>query len=220
MLEKNVYQLLSQDASGHSIDHIQRVLDLSITFAKKKKADLDIVRYIALLHDVDDYKLFGEENAKNLTNAKQLMQKENIPMDKQTLVLKGIQEIGYSKRLKGVDPSFLEAQIVSDADMCDALGAHGILRTFQFSLNHDRPFFDASSFPREDLTAERYTQKKDDTGINHFFEKILKLKDLMLTPSGQEEALKRHQIVVDFLYHYFQEENAQEWIDYLNNYLK
>ena len=70
------------------------------------------------------------------------------------------------------------------------------------------------------MTAEQYTQKCADSSVCHIFEKILKLKDLMITDSGKQEAQERHKIVVDMLYHLFEEENAQEWIEYLNKYLK
>lgn len=70
------------------------------------------------------------------------------------------------------------------------------------------------------MSAEKYTRKCADTSVCHMFEKILKLKDLMLTNSGKEEAIKRHKIVVDFLYHLFSEENAPEWTEYLDKFIK
>ena len=78
-VKKQVYELLNKDNSGHGNDHIDRVLDLSLKFAQKETANTDVVELIALLHDVDDYKLFGEENAENLTNAKSIMNKANVP---------------------------------------------------------------------------------------------------------------------------------------------
>ena len=70
------------------------------------------------------------------------------------------------------------------------------------------------------MSAEKYTSKCADTSVCHIFEKILRLKDLMLTDSGKEESKNRHQIIVDFLYHLFDEENVPEWTEYLNNYLE
>lgn len=70
------------------------------------------------------------------------------------------------------------------------------------------------------MTADTYTSKCADTSVCHLFEKILKLKNLMLTDSGKKEAEARNQIIVDFLYHLFDEENAPEWTEYLDNYLK
>lgn len=214
-----VAKLLNKDNSGHNIYHINRVLDLSLKFAEKENANKEIVSLIALLHDVDDYKLFGMENAENLTNAKRIMNDCNIDKKIQEQVCLALKNIGYSKRLKGCIPTTIEGKIVSDADMCDALGANGILRVYTYSMKNEKPFFDRNIFPIEDMSAEKYTRKCADSSVCHIFEKILKLKDLMLTNSGIEESKNRHQIVVDFLYHLFAEENAPEWTDYLDLYL-
>lgn len=219
-VKTQVSELLNEDKSGHGIEHINRVLDLSLKFAEKENGNKDIVSLIALLHDVDDYKLFGVDNAENLTNAKKIMSDCNVDKNIQEQVCLALNNIGYSKRLKGCCPTTLEGKIVSDADMCDALGANGILRVYTYSMKNGRPFFNKDIFPIEDMTAEKYTRKCADSSVCHIFEKILKLKDLMLTESGKEESKNRHQIIVDFLYHLFDEENADEWTEYLNNYLQ
>lgn len=222
MIEKvkqKVYELLKDDNSGHGIDHINRVLELSLKFAEKESANKDIVSLIALLHDVDDYKLFGIDNAQNLTNVREIMNDCNIAKSIQEQVCLALNNIGYSKRLKGCCPTTLEGKIVSDADMCDALGANGILRVYTYSMKNSKPFFDKNIFPVENLSADKYTSRCADSSVCHMFEKILKLKNLMLTNSGKEEAKNRHQIVVDFLYHLFNEENAVDWINYLDKYL-
>lgn len=217
-VKEQVSELLSKDNSGHGMDHINRVLDLSLKFAKIENANEDIVALIALLHDVDDYKLFDKENPDDLPNAKKIMDDCNIDKPTQEQVCSAIDNIGYSKRLKGHCPTTIEGKIVSDADMCDVLGANGILRICMYHHKNNSPFFDKNIFPIEDLTAEKY-KKCADSGVCHIFEKVLKLKNLMFTNSGKEEAESRYQITVDFLYHLFNEENAPEWIDYLNDYL-
>lgn len=219
-VKKQVFEILGKDDSGHGMEHINRVLNLSLKFAKQEKGNRDIVSLIALLHDVDDYKLFGINNAENLTNAKRIMCDCNIAKDIQNQVCLEINHIGYSKRLKGYCPTSIEGKIVSDADMCDALGANGIIRVYTYNMKNGRPLFDKNVFPMEEITAEKYTKKCSDSSVCHMFEKILKLKDLMLTESGKKEAKSRHQIVVDFLYHLFDEENAPEWVEYLDNYIK
>lgn len=219
-IKEQVSELLNKDNSGHGMDHIARVLDLSLKFAEKEKANKDIVALIALLHDVDDYKLFGMENAKNLTNAKRIMTNCNINDELQNQVCSELKCIGYSKLLKGFRPKTIEGQIVSDADMCDALGANGILRVYTYSMKNGRPFFNRNIFPIENINAEKYTQRCADSSVCHIFEKILKLKDLMITESGKEEAKDRHDIIVEFLYHLFEEEDVPEWTNYLTNYLK
>lgn len=219
-VKKQVSELLNKDNSGHGMDHINRVLELSLKFAEKENANKDIVSLIALLHDVDDYKLFGMNNAENLTNTKKIMEDCNVDKNTQEQVCLALSNIGYSKRLKGFCPTTLEGKIVSDADMCDALGANGILRVYTYSLKNGKPFFNKDIFPIEDISAEKYTRRCADSSVCHIFEKILKLKSLMLTESGKEEAKSRHQIIVDFLYHLFDEENVPEWTRYLNEYLK
>lgn len=219
-VRQKVYELLNSDNSGHGMEHIDRVLDLALKFAKTENADNDIVALIALLHDVDDYKLFGMNNAENLTNAKKIMSDCNIGKNLQERVCSALSGIGYSKRLKGCCPTTLEGRIVSDADMCDALGANGILRVYIYSVENGKPFFNKHIFPIENISADQYTKRCADSSVCHMFEKILKLKDLMLTDVGREEAKSRHQIIVDFLYHLFSEENAPDWTEYLDNYLK
>ena len=218
-VKKEVSILLEKDSSGHGMDHINRVIELSKKFAKKQNANLEEVSLIALLHDVDDYKLVDKEQAENLTNAKNIMQKCNINEEMQIKVLKSLGAIGYSKSLKGIRPDSIEGKIVSDADMCDAMGINGILRSHTYNMKQGKPFFNKNIYPIENISAEQYKNKTADTSVCHIFEKTLKLKDLMMTNSGKEEGIKRHKTTINFLYSLFEEENANEWIVYLNNFL-
>lgn len=219
-VKEQVSELLDKDYSGHGMEHVNRVLKLSLKFAETEGANKDIVALIALLHDVDDYKLFGIENAKNLTNARKILEQCSIENDIREKVLNAIKTIGYSKRMKGIKPVTLEGMIVSDADMCDGIGATGILRSYQYNLSHGNIFFDKNIYPSLKLSANEYMAKKDGTVVTHMFEKLIKLKDLMLTAPGKEEAIERHKIMIEFLHHFFKEENVPEWIDYLDNCLK
>ena len=218
-IKKRVSGLLEKDDSGHAMDHINRVYELSLKFAQNENVNLDVVKLIALLHDVDDYKLFGKGNAENLTNAKMIMRNTNVLEGIQNEVLYSLKNIGYSKLLSGYRPTTIEGMIVSDADMCDALGVNGILRVYKYSIKNGKPFFDKNIFPIENMTADKYTRKCADTSVCHIFEKILKLKNLMLTESGKREAEKRHDIVVNVLYNLFEEENVPEWKEYLESFL-
>jgi len=223
MIEKvkeMVRELLSGDNSGHGFDHIMRVYDLALKFAKTEKADKTIVGLAALLHDVDDYKLFGKENAENLTNAKQILKKAGASEQVSSAVLKIIKSMGYSKLLKGIRPDTIEGAVVSDSDMCDAIGANGVLRTFAYSLLHNKTFFDKDIWPILDISADKYVNKTADTSVCHFFEKLLKLKNLMMTESGKKEAIDRNEIMTEFLRHLFKEDNVPEWNEFLENYLK
>lgn len=219
-IKTKVNEILGKDNSGHGMDHIDRVLSLSLKFAKNENADENLTAIIALLHDVDDYKLFGKQNAENLTNAKKIMSACDIDKEVQNKVCSALKRIGFGKRLNGNVPESLEGRIVSDADMCDALGVNGLLRAHKYSIKHGAKFFDKSIFPIEHIDAESYTNQPTSTSVCHVFEKLLKLKNLMLTKSGRAEAESRHKIVVEFLRHLFDEENAPEWQDYLTNYLE
>lgn len=214
-----VAAMLDKDNTGHGMEHVDRVLRLSMKFAEAEGADMEIVALIALLHDVDDYKLFGFQNAAEMPNARAIMKAENIPEDKQKLVIEALGAIGYSKSLDGIRPNTLEGMIVSDADMCDAVGANGIIRTYTYSLSHGKPFFDREKFPLLDMSRQEYTTHNSDSSVDHFFEKILRLKNMMLTESGKKEALARHELMVAFLWQLFDEEDAPRWQEYLNDYL-
>lgn len=218
IITKEVTSILQNEQSGHGMDHIHRVLNLSLKFAQKEQADTSLVTIIALLHDVDDHKLVGEKQALTAKNSRFILEKANIDFRNRELIIKEIQSIGYSHALKGIRPTTLEGQIVSDADMCDALGAHGILRTYAYGQKNNRPFFDNQIFPTEIKEREDYVQSKT-TSICHFFEKLLKLKKLMLTQVGKETSKARHQLMIEFLYQYFDEEDNDEWKKYLDHYL-
>lgn len=218
-VRKRVYELLAEDNSGHGKEHIERVLKMSLKFAEAENADKETVALTALLHDVDDYKLFGAENAANLTNTERILKQCSVEGNIKERVLTAVKAIGYSKRLQGVTPVTIEGKIVSDADMCDAVGVTGILRSYRYNLAHGNLFFDRNIYPVTNMSAAEYMAKNGGTVVTHMFEKSLRLKDLMLTDSGKKEAIERHNITVEFLYHFFEEENAPEWIDYLDNYL-
>ena len=220
LVKKQVSNLLELEDSGHDIEHVNRVLELSLKFAAIELANKDIVTLIALLHDVDDYKLFDEENAKNLTNAKRIMNDCKIPIEVQNNVVSSLEKLGYSNYLKCIRPETIEGQVVSDADMCDALGVNGVLRIYKYSLKKGKPFFNKNIFPLENITVDLYKKNTANSSVCHMFEKILKLKKIMMTESGKKESEKRHQIIVDVLYQLFEEEKANDWKRYLDDFLK
>lgn len=213
-----VTEIMDKDNSGHGMEHVNRVLDLAMRFAETETCDKTLVALGALLHDVDDYKLFGNKNQAELTNARIILNKIGATEHIKSAVLDIVASIGFSKRQKGMCPSTIEGKIISDADMCDALGASGILRAFHYSISHNQVFFDKNIWPMQTFDINKYTSECA-IGINHMFDKILKLKDLMLTESGKIEAVSRHNFVIDFLRQYFAEENAKEWLEYLDSYL-
>ena len=220
IISKEVEKLLDSDNSGHGMDHVKRVSDIAVNIAEENNVNIDLVIALSLLHDVDDYKLFGDDYADNLINTKNILSKTSFNNEDKELIINGIKSIGYSKRLEGITPDTMEAKIVSDADMLDSMGAIGLIRSVQYNLKHHNPFFDREVFPILDMDADTYRKKMNGTVVNHLFEKILKLKDLMLTKEGKKEAERRYQFLVDFLKEYFYEEKASEWLGYLNEYTR
>ena len=220
-----VFEIMSKDKSGHGTDHVSRVYDLAIKFARAEHADEKIVALAALLHDVDDYKLVGKDNAEKLINAKSIMKTANVPINTQERVLDIIKNMGFSNYLKGIRPKTLEGKIVSDADMCDALGANGIIRSVVYAVSDkgSGTIFDKNIAPILEISSEEYnsggTTHSTDNAINHFFEKLLRIKNIMLTKSGAREAGARHDFMIKFLHQFFTEENApQEWFDLLEKF--
>lgn len=217
-VKDEVYNLLNKDESGHGIEHINRVYKLTLKFSRKERVDEFIPSLIALLHEVDDYKLFGEESANNLSNAKMIMNMAGIDSIIQEKVLDAIKKIGYKRSLIGVRPETIEGMIVSDADMCDALGVTGVLRSYDYQKSNGKPFFDKELFPEERVDISNY-KLCDDSVVRHCFNKLLCLKDMMMTDAGKLEASSRHDIIVSILYHVFDEEEAYDWKEYLDNFL-
>lgn len=221
---EDVRKLLNGDKSGHGADHVERVYALALKLAKDENVNKDVVALAALLHDVDDYKLFGEENAKNLTNAKKIMRQNGVDAQISAQVCDIIANMGYSKCLQGIRPQTKEGMLVSDADMLEAIGAMGTVRCLAYALDKCHSgtdqIFDKNVWPEVNLSAAEYKKpnRKSDNFINHFFEKMLKLKDLMMTDVGKHEAQVRHQFMLDFLYEFFRENDCPEWIEYLKNY--
>lgn len=210
VVREEVNRLLGGEGSGHGADHSERVERLALAFAQTEKADGTLVSLIALLHDADDYKLFGKENAEALPNARRILALAGAQEEAAEKVLSEIKRIGYSKALKGIRPQTPEGKCVSDADMCDALGANGILRAYAYGAAHGRPFFEPAPAAREHMSADEYVNGGTSSGVGHMFEKILRLKKYMLTPSGKAEAELRHAATVDFLDELFREEGAEE----------
>lgn len=224
-LKEDVKALLQSNCDGHGFDHIERVYRLAVRLAERENADVRLAGLAALLHDVDDYKLFGDDNADKLYNARRILARHNVPAEETERVCAIIQNMGYSKALKGIRPQSREGKVVSDADMLDAIGANGLVRCLAFALQrcteYGMPIFDRQVFPELNLTAEEYKKpnRPSDNFINHFFEKMLRLKSLMMTASGRKEAQKRHEFMIAFLQQYFEENGAEEWSAYLKDYL-
>lgn len=210
---------LPADKSGHGIEHVARVHDMAIRFGREIGADLDVVALAALLHDLDDYKLVGHEAAEKLTNARTLLAKYALDETMSKRVVEIIQTMGYSKYLEGVRPTTIEGMVLSDADMCDAIGATGILRTHAYAIAKGNEFYVPDYSPLDaELDPDAYKNQTKTHSVQHFFDKLLKIPDIMMTEPGRKEAAGRKKIMVDFLRQYFTEQNAQEWLEHLDAY--
>ena len=193
--------IFADDSSGHDFYHTMRVHDLARTICSKEGGDMDIVRLASLLHDVDDRKLFGDNG---YANARRFMDSESIDSVIQDAVCHIISQISF----KGEDtviPDTLEGRIVQDADRMDAIGAIGIARTFAYGGSRGRQMHVPGEMHREGMSEVEYFANQG-TSINHFHEKLLKLRDLMNTPTAREMAEHRHAYMVGFL-----EEFMSEW---------
>ena len=229
MEDKIIYfvnKILGDDKSGHNMKHILNVKKLALKFCEGKDVNKDVVVIAALLHDVDDYKIVGEENAEDLFNARMILNFVGIDKDTKKDVLSIISSLGYKNRLKGIKPSSMEGMIVSDADMCDAIGSVGIIRAIVYAMSNkgNGVIFDKDVFPNTKIRAYEYnvtgTTHKTDNAINHFFEKLLKIPNLLLTDVGRLEGKKRMVIMIYFLKEYFRENDLENWQKFLNDYLE
>jgi hypothetical protein cdiviTM7_00195 len=219
LVAEQVQQLLNDPTDGHGFDHVERVRKIALQIAEQEGGDRQIIELAVLLHDVDDYKLFGQQAAADLMNAKRILKRAKIDKSTSQAVLETIRSMGYSNYLKGIRPQTLEGQIVSDADMCDAIGTQGILRTHAFTLSQGHAFFNPAISPRRhDLSPEQY-QTGAEHAVQHFFDKLLLIPNLMLTPTGQQIAQKRQQIMIDFLTNLFEETDSEIWQKHLQEFL-
>lgn len=196
-----VKETLTAEASGHDWWHIVRVAKTALTIAREEKANLFICEMAALLHDMADSKLFDEK--KSLAEVKNFLNQQGLSQEQIAEIISIMTGISYKGGHNSADLS-LEGKVVQDADRLDAIGAIGIARTFAYSGNHGRLIHDPSKKPRENLTLEDY-RKGEDTAIMHFYEKLLKLKDLMNTAEGKRLAQGRHQFMLDYLEQFYAE---------------
>lgn len=193
--------IFAGDSSGHDFHHTLRVHDLARTICSGEGGDMDTVRLAALLHDVDDRKLFGDNG---YANARGFMDSHGIGPDMQDTVCRIISQISF-KGEDTVTPDTLEGRIVQDADRMDAIGAIGIARTFAYGGSRGRQMHIPGEAHREGMSEAEYFANQG-TSINHFHEKLLKLKDLMNTETAKGMAEHRHRYMVGFL-----EEFMSEW---------
>lgn len=200
--EKHIRQTFETEGSGHDWWHIYRVWKLAVQIQKNEGGDLFIVEMAALLHDLDDWKLKEKDSQENKTQ--QWPESIEVTHAEQTKIIEVIQQVSFKGA--GVETPALcaEAKIVQDADRLDAIGAIGIARTFAYGGNKNRLIYDPEIKPEMHQNFEAYKSSTAPT-INHFYEKLLLLKERLNTDSAKEIAKGRHKFMEDFLHRFFKE---------------
>ena len=192
-----IKEIFSGDSSGHDYYHTVRVYRIATEIAKQEYADVNIVQLAALLHDVDDKKLSPETHATK-KNAVDFMTANGVDADIINMACKIIEEVSFAGT-DAVVPSTIEGKCVQDADRLDAIGAIGIARTFAYGGSRGRKIYDPDIKPRIGMSKEEYEKNMNSTSINHFYEKLLLLKDMMNTTAGKKMAEHRQAIMQEFL---------------------
>lgn len=197
-----VEEVFKTDYSGHDYFHTFRVYKMATNIAIKENADLEIVQLAALLHDVDDVKLSPETHT-NKDKARSFLSINNVNETNIEAICQIIDEISYRGN-DSVIPKTLEGKCVQDADRLDAIGAIGIARAFSYGGNHNRVMHDPNINPNLDMDAEEY-RNHISTTINHFHEKLFKLKDLMNTDIARVIARDRERYMKDYISEFMDE---------------
>ena len=192
--------LFSSDSSGHDLYHSLRVHNMAIALQKEEGGDICLIRLSALLHDCDDRKLFDtDDNA----NARRFMSTHGIDEKMQDSVCRILSQISF-KGKDSVVPDTLEGKIVQDADRLDAIGAIGIGRAFAYGGKAGRMMHIPGEMYKDGMSEEEYF-KNEGTTVNHFYEKLLLLKDMMNTATAKRIAEDRHRYMEGFLQEFYSE---------------
>ena len=199
-----VKQIFANDCSGHDYHHTMRVYRLAVQIANQENADMMIVQLAALLHDVDDAKLSPETYATK-KNAIDFMESNGVDNKMIEIICKIIAEVSFVG-IDSVVPSTIEGKCVQDADRLDAMGAIGIARAFAYGGSKGRKIYDPEIKSLVNMSKEEYRQNQNSTSINHFYEKLLLLKDMMNTETAKRMAEHRQAVMEAYL-----EEFMTEW---------
>ncbi len=195
----------SGEATGHDWFHIQRVWKLSKNIAKKEGVmDMFVVEMGALLHDIADHKFHdGDENIGTI-KAAEYLEKFDINEEQKRKIIDIVKEISFKGKRVSTKMSSKEGEVVQDADRLDAMGAIGVARTFAYGGSKNREIYNPVVKPVCHTSFAAYKVSTAPT-INHFYEKLLNLKDRMNTATGKKEAIRRHDFMESFLQNFYQD---------------
>lgn len=204
-----VKQQLAGAEGGHDWFHIERVYKNALLIAREEACDKTVVELAALLHDIADSKFHDGDEAIGPRTARLFLESENVPEATIDHIIAIIENISFKggNFLKTFDSK--ELDIVQDADRLDAIGAIGIARCFNYGGFKNRTLYDPEIAPNLKMTKEEYKASASPT-INHFYEKLLLLKDKMNTLSGKRIAEERHVFMENFLAQFYAEWNGEK----------
>jgi uncharacterized protein len=205
-----VKETLRGAEGGHDWFHIQRVFNNTLLLAKDEKVNILVVSLAALLHDIADPKFHDGDESIGPRMAKDFLTSLNVDNKVISHVIKIIENMSFKNSLEKDKKSFVskELHVVQDADRLDAIGAIGIARAFNYGGFKNRELYNPSITPNLTMTKEEYKKSTAPT-INHFYEKLLLLKDKMNTITGKNIANQRHKFMLDYLEQFYQEWNGQ-----------
>lgn len=204
-----VKETLKNAEGGHDWFHIKRVFQNSMLIAKDEKVDILVVSLAALLHDIADAKFYDGDETVGPQMAKDFLHSLKVKKKIVRHVVKIIEQISFKNSLgKSNKKPFKskELEVVQDADRLDAIGAIGIARAFNYGGYKNREIYNPEIAPNLKLSKKAYKNSKAPT-INHFYEKLLLLKDKMNTDTGKRLAESRHQFMLDYLEQFYTEWN-------------
>ncbi len=195
-----VKETLQEAEGGHDWFHIERVYHNAINIAKNEDVNLYIVSLGALLHDIADAKFHHGDENKGPEMAFEFLSKQGVSIEVIEHIQNIIRYISFKQSKDQLTSSFTskELKVVRDADRLDAIGAIGIARAFNYGGFKNRLLYHPDIKPNMNMTKEEYKNSKAPT-INHFYEKLLLLKDMMHTETGKKMAEERHQFMIEFL---------------------
>ena len=200
-----VKETLAGAEGGHDWYHIERVWNTARFIRDQEgKGELLCIELAALLHDISDAKFNGGDEEKGSRMASEFLEKLGLEQEKVDHIQSIIQHVSYKGGFSQDQIDTIEFQIVQDADRLDAIGAIGIARAFNYGGFKNRPIHNPE-MPLQEYNDSKAYHKSDAPTINHFYEKLLKLKDLMNTATGKEMADQRHAYMLQFLDQFYRE---------------
>ncbi len=202
-----VKKQLEHAESGHNWFHMERVYNNALLIAKEETCNLEVVQLAALLHDIADSKFHDGDETVGPKVASDFLTSENVSEETINHVVKIIENISFKGGNFEKKFTSKELEIVQDADRLDAIGAVGIARTFNYGGFKNREIYNPDILPNLNMSKEEYKNSTAPT-INHFYEKLLLLKDKMNTESGKKIAQQRHDFMETFLEQFYNEWNG------------